>query len=89
VQGQITLLPSPGSGAEYSRAVARMVRSNHLLEQRQSELFFATRDGHPPSVIAALRRQVASLEREYANAIDAMGRAIPRPVRPPRRGRKE
>ncbi|MGH3134026.1 MAG: hypothetical protein ACRDNY_09865 [Gaiellaceae bacterium] len=65
-----------GLGTEYRRAIARMTRTNHLLEQRQADLYFATRAGAPAGVIADLRKAVASLERQYADAIEAMIEAM-------------
>lgn len=61
-----------GSEREYDRAVARMTTANHVLEQRQADLYFARKDSAPASLIADLRREVASLERQYADAIEAM-----------------
>lgn len=64
---------------EYDRAVARMIRVNHALEERQAALSFAVRDGAAVDLVAALRREVASLERQYVEAIDAMTAALQRP----------
>ena len=60
------------SGSRYDRAVARMAHANHLLEQRQADLFFASEEAAPVEVVADLRREVAALERSYAAAIVAM-----------------
>jgi hypothetical protein len=49
-----------------------MIGTNHLLEERQAEFYFARRDGAPAGVIADLRREVASLERRYEDSIRAM-----------------
>ncbi|MGH3111525.1 MAG: hypothetical protein ACRDQT_11475 [Gaiellaceae bacterium] len=74
---QPSVAPSAsGLRAEYRRAVARMTRTNHLLEKRQADLYFATRDGAPAVVLADLRREVASLERKYAKGIEAMNEAL-------------
>ena len=74
---QLSVAPwASGLGAEYGRAVARMTRTNHLLEKRQADLYFVTRDGAPAVVIADLRREVASLERKYAEGIEAMNEAL-------------
>lgn len=67
----LAFLPT-GAGAAYDRAVARMVRTNHLLEERQAELSFARQEGAGATVIADLRRQVGALETAYAKAITAM-----------------
>jgi hypothetical protein len=72
-----TPFTSTGLGPAYDRAVARMTRVNHLLEERQAALSFAKRAGAPACVIADLRGQVATLERQYADAIAAMRRAVP------------
>ena len=85
-RGRIEYLPS-GFGAKYDRAVARMTRINHLLEARQADLSYARQGGAPPGVIADLRRQVASLERGYADAIDAMSEATPCEACPEAAGR--
>jgi hypothetical protein len=64
-----------GYGAKYDAAVIHMTRINHLLEKRQTELFYARQRGNSVRVIADLRRRVALLERGYADAIVAMGQA--------------
>ena len=74
---QASVAPSAsGLGGKYRRAVARMTRTNHLLEQRQADLYFATRDGASAEIIGDLRREVASLERQYADRIEAMIEAL-------------
>jgi len=77
-QDPLAFLPS-GLGAEYDRAVARMVRMNHLLEERQADLFFARQEGAPAVVIDDLGRQVAALDRNYVEAMVAMAEAPRRP----------
>jgi hypothetical protein len=64
-----------GYGASYDVAVRSMTQVNHLLEQRQTELFYASTRGDSAEVVADLRRRVEALERSYADAITAMGRA--------------
>jgi hypothetical protein len=76
------LPPVPASGSpdapyrsRYEGAVSHMTRLNHLLEQRQTELFYASRRGDRAEDVADLRRRVDALERSYADAIAAMGQA--------------
>lgn len=59
----------------YGGSVSDMTRLNHLLEQRQTELFYASRRGDPAGDVADLRKRVEALERSYADAIAAMGQA--------------
>jgi hypothetical protein len=80
-QPERTPSPKPSTakrlGPTYNRAVSRMVRVNHLLEERQAALSHAEKAGAPASVIADLHVEVATIERRYADAIAAMTRAIP------------
>jgi hypothetical protein len=79
----VTGASSPSSGttfdatavAGYDAAVARVVRLNHLLEEGQAVLATAEQSRTRPSLIVDLRRDVSSLERQYATAIEAMAAA--------------
>lgn len=63
------------AGPPYERAAAEMVRINHLMEARQAELALALRTGASERSVADLRADVASLEQQYAAAIEAMSGA--------------
>jgi hypothetical protein len=67
--------PEQPGGSKYERAVTRMVKVNHLLEKRQTELFYLAQRGPRASLLADLHREVENLERDYEDAILAMEQA--------------
>jgi hypothetical protein len=67
--------PEQAGGSKYERAVTRVVKANHLLEKRQTELFYLVQRGPRASLIADRRRDVEKLERDYEDAILAMAQA--------------
>ena len=64
---------APPPGVAYERATAELTRVNHLLEARQTELALSA--GSSERSLAVLRAQVASLERQYVAALEAVTHA--------------